>query len=148
MVTTRLLFIPFVLILVHGCSVAPVEPGPVPAPTPTPGGSVTDEAPPSRPILPGRAPPAAESPAVRSVIDICWDHIGAGRWDDAIAAAERGLRIERRSAELYLVLARAYSAMHDNTQAVAFARQGLRYSNRAPATIGEQLRALLDGAAE
>ncbi|TQV71716.1 hypothetical protein FKG94_18865 [Exilibacterium tricleocarpae] len=112
------------------------------APVPEP-----ETPPPSRPILPGQAPPAVESSALRSVIDSCWDHYRAGRWDDAIATAERGLRIERRSAELYLVLARAYSAMDERDQAQAFARQGLRYSDHAPAAVGAQLRSVLGAGA-
>ena len=51
-----------------------------------------------------------------------------GQWRAAIAASERGLRIERRSAALYLVMAQSYLELGAPARAGQFARQGLRYA--------------------
>lgn len=48
-------------------------------------------------------------------------------WWQAIEAAERGLRINRRRHRFYAVLAAAYSGLGNREKASAFAQQGLRY---------------------
>ncbi len=50
-----------------------------------------------------------------------------GEWESAIAMAERGMRIDRRVPELYLILAEGYKGLNDMTRAQQFAQQGLRY---------------------
>lgn len=49
-------------------------------------------------------------------------------YQGAIATAERGLRIERRAADLYLVLAQAYAQLGQGQKADMFAQQGLRFA--------------------
>lgn len=144
MVAMRLLVPVCLALICHGCGTLPAAERPA-APAPAESDRA---APPPVPIVPGRAEPAAESPALRGVIEECWAHIDAARWGEAIVSAERGLRIERRSAELYLVLARAYSAVENFDQARAFARQGLRYGDRAPAAVTRQLHSLLEAVGE
>lgn len=52
----------------------------------------------------------------------------AGQYQSAIATAERGLRIDRRAAGLYLVLAQSYMQLQMPQQAKNFVLQGLRYA--------------------
>lgn len=52
----------------------------------------------------------------------------AGQYQSAIATAERGLRIDRRAASLYLVLAQSYMQLQMPQQAKNFVLQGLRYA--------------------
>jgi Tfp pilus assembly protein PilF len=51
-------------------------------------------------------------------------------WHAAIASAERGLRIDRREAELYLMIAEGYRGLGDDDRSVQFARQGLRHAKQ------------------
>lgn len=53
-------------------------------------------------------------------------------YQSAIASAERGLRINRRSPDLYLVLAQSYLQLGQPERARSFVQQGLRYA--APGT--------------
>ncbi|MGD8175613.1 tetratricopeptide repeat protein [Marinimicrobium sp. ARAG 43.8] len=78
---------------------------------------------------------AAEAPevdttaaAVVSLIDQARLAFEQGDFQGAIASAERGLRIDRREPELYLVLAQSYMTLAQPEQARQFARQGLRFS--------------------
>jgi Flp pilus assembly protein TadD len=49
-------------------------------------------------------------------------------YQGAIATAERGLRIERRAADLYLVLAQSYVQLDQPQKAEMFVQQGLRFA--------------------
>lgn len=49
-------------------------------------------------------------------------------YQGAIATAERGLRIERRAADLYLVLAQSYLQLDQPQKAEMFVQQGLRFA--------------------
>lgn len=64
-------------------------------------------------------------------------------WQAAIATAERGLRIERREPELYLLLALGYQGLAENARAVQFARQGLRYAPDPASRVAGSLNQLL-----
>lgn len=66
--------------------------------------------------------------AVVSLIDQSRLAYEEGNYQGAIAAAERGLRIDRREPELYLVLAQSYLDLSQPEQARQFADQGLRHS--------------------
>lgn len=66
--------------------------------------------------------------AVISLIEqsrLAYEH---GDYNSAIQSAERGLRIDRREPELYLVLAQSYLELARPAQAEQFAQQGLRHS--------------------
>lgn len=53
------------------------------------------------------------------------------QWREAIVIAERGLRVDRREAGFYWLLARAYQGLNELDSAAAFAQQGLRYAPRS-----------------
>ena len=52
------------------------------------------------------------------------------QWREAIVTGERGLRVDRREASFYWLLARAYLGLGEMTEVAEFARQGLRYAQR------------------
>ncbi|WP_341939455.1 tetratricopeptide repeat protein [Marinimicrobium sp. C2-29] len=66
--------------------------------------------------------------AVVSLIDQARLAYERGEYDVAIAVAERGLRIDRREPELYLLLAQSYLHLARPKRAGQFAQQGMRYS--------------------
>ncbi|GAB1258819.1 hypothetical protein NBRC116494_33210 [Aurantivibrio plasticivorans] len=55
--------------------------------------------------------------------------LSGGDSQSAIAFAERGLRIDRRNSELYMVLAKAYTNMDDLNRAAQFAEQAVRFAS-------------------
>ncbi|GAB1262631.1 hypothetical protein NBRC116495_33380 [Aurantivibrio plasticivorans] len=55
--------------------------------------------------------------------------LSGGDSQSAIAFAERGLRIDRRNPELYMVLAKAYTNMDDINRATQFAEQAVRFAS-------------------
>lgn len=69
-----------------------------------------------------------QAAAVVSLIDQARLAYEQGDYMGAVAAAERGLRIDRREPELYLVLAQSYLDLAQAEQARQFAEQGLRHS--------------------
>lgn len=66
--------------------------------------------------------------AVVSLIDQARLAYERGEYDVAIAVAERGLRIDRREPELYLLLAQSYQHLARPDRAGQFAQQGMRYT--------------------
>jgi tetratricopeptide (TPR) repeat protein len=78
----------------------------------------------------------AETNRPQPVVSIATDSLAAmarqqyqsGQYQSAIATAERGLRIDRRAASLYLVLAQSYMQLQMPQQAKNFVLQGLRYA--------------------
>jgi hypothetical protein len=81
---------------------------------------------------PSSAAPAsnkAVSGALGSLVQEAKRAYSNGQYGAAIATAERGLRIDRRTPALYLVMAQSYLAMKQPGQAAQFANQGLRYSS-------------------
>ena len=61
-------------------------------------------------------------------------------YQSAIATAERGLRIDRRSADLYLVLAQSYIQLALPQKAQMFVQQGLRYAPAGSETASSLAR--------
>ncbi len=93
-----------------------------------PGSWPPEELPPvSPPEVTPEAPPLPNS-AVTSLINQSRGHYNSRNYAAAIAAAERGLRIDRRAPELYLVIAQSYVQLGQNAQAEQFVQQGLRYA--------------------
>lgn len=82
----------------------------------------------NRPRTNASLAPKPANPALGSLVSQAQTQFGQGNYQSAIATAERGLRIERRSPELYLVLAKSYLKLGQADQAAQFANQGLRYS--------------------
>lgn len=134
MKSVRLLFIclPVALVLTGCVSTAPYHLPPVEesprseerpaAETPAPA----DEAVPAE-QAPVVAPPQPSS-AVASLTHQARGQYNARNYQVAIATAERGLRIDRRAPELYLILAQSYLQLAMPQQAEQFTQQGLRYA--------------------
>ncbi len=112
-----------IMTLLQACA-APGQRAPVSDPGAESGPSV-EERPSSIPV---RSVPVEDLPAVRGLLQQANSHYSDGDWSAAIAAAERGLRIERRVADFYLVLARSYQQLGELERAREFARQGIRYT--------------------
>lgn len=81
--------------------------------------------------------------AVNSLVQQAKAQYAAKNYAGAIATAERGLRIDRRAAELYLVLAQSYLQQANLQVAQQFVQQGIRYS-QAGSEVAQSLLALRD----
>lgn len=127
--TTRLqrCTLPILLLALSGCTLysppgerAPVETRPQP-------GVVVEDAPP--PVAP-QPPPAVEPNAVHAyggLLGKARTASAGGDYDGAIALLERAQRIDPDSAEIYLELARTYTAQGRTDQARATASRGTLY---------------------
>lgn len=111
----------------------PQEPGALPE-YPDEDPTITE---PQEEVTPPAIPPA--NSAVMSLINQSRAQYNARNYQGAIATAERGLRIDRRAPELYLLLAQSYVQLAMPQQAEQFARQGLRYS-QAGSAVAEGLQ--------
>lgn len=82
------------------------------------------------PVVPQvQAPvPTATSNATASLVAQAKAQYQAKNYQGAIATAERALRIDRRSPDVYLVLAQSYVQLANNQLAMQFVQQGIRYS--------------------
>jgi tetratricopeptide (TPR) repeat protein len=78
--------------------------------------------------LPAVKPPAAVNIATDSLTNLARAQYQARQYQSAIATAERGLRIDRRAASLYLLLAQSYMQLDMPQKAMNFVQQGLRYT--------------------
>jgi tetratricopeptide (TPR) repeat protein len=78
------------------------------------------------PVKPQAAPGTGN--AVASLIAQANSQFQAKNYQAAIATAERGLRIDRRAPELYLVLAKSYVQLANIPLAEQFVQQGIRYA--------------------
>jgi len=128
----RLLFPISLLLLVSACatqtSVQPVINEPENSPVTT---SSEPDYPPNQPAVPAemiRPQPAPVSIATDSLTALARTQYQARQYQSAIATAERGLRIDRRAAGLYLILAQSYMQLELPHQAANFVQQGLRYA--------------------
>jgi tetratricopeptide (TPR) repeat protein len=113
----------------------PVEEKPVVVPPAEPAvvAPPTAVVPKSAPVV---APP---NPAVQSLARQARSQYQARDYQGAIATAERGLRIERRAADLYLVLARSYLQLALPEKAKMFVQQGLRFAPQGSETANSLL---------
>lgn len=105
--------------------------GPAPSYTPPgaalPGTSAASAPVPSAPAQPAVAAPVLNA-AVTSLLGQARSQYQQGNYLEAIATAERGLRIDRRAADLYLVVAQSYVQLDQPHKAKMFVQQGLRYA--------------------
>lgn len=85
--------------------------------------------------------------AVNSLVQQAKAQYNAKNYAGAIATAERGLRIDRRAAELYLILAQSYLQQANKQVAQQFVQQGIRYS-QAGTEVAQSLLALRDKLAQ
>ena len=106
-----------------------VEPVPEQS-TPAETQSLPGYTPPQPTASPPKATPAplTISIAAESLAQLARTQYQAKQYQSAIATAERGLRIERRAASLYLVLAQSYVQLGLPDKAKNFVQQGLRYA--------------------
>lgn len=81
--------------------------------------------PPSAPKV--QVPPPTSN-AVVSLITQARAQYQAKNYQATIAIAERGLRIDRRAPELYLLLAQSYLQLANTPLAKQFVQQGIRYA--------------------
>ena len=84
--------------------------------------------PPVAPRIPAPVVPNASSNATASLVSQARAQYQAKNYQGAVATAERALRIDRRSPEVYLVLAQSYVQLANKQLAMQFAQQGIRYS--------------------
>ncbi len=117
-------------VLLTGCAtqrvVEPVVYEPVAAPVSEPAPIEKPQDILSAPSLP--KPKPAASLATDSLTNIGRSQYQAKQYHAAIATAERGLRIDRRAAPLYLLLAQSYLQLQMPQKAMSFVQQGLRYA--------------------
>lgn len=93
-----------------------------------------DSVPSVAPTSPTPSPVADVNPAAQSLAKQARNMYSLKDYQGAIATAERGLRIDRRAADLYLVLAQSYDALGQTQKAASFVQQGLRYAPAGSAT--------------
>lgn len=101
---------------------------------------------PEEPVISRPQPSTPAAPPVQALSQMLQDsraQVDARNWQGAIVSAERGLRIDRREPELYLLLAKSYWALAELDRARQFARQGLRYINDPSTAIAMDLNDLL-----
>jgi predicted Zn-dependent protease len=79
-------------------------------------------------VVPRPTPGVSLNPAAISLAKQARGQYQAQDYQGAIATAERGLRIERRAPDLYLVLAQSYLQLDQPQKAAMFAQQGLRFA--------------------
>ena len=115
-----------------GCSThtqQPQQPAPV---TSKPTGAIKPNQPavvqPQPGAVPKSVPVVTLNPAAQSLAKQARQQYLAQDYQGAIATAERGLRIERRAADLYLVLAQSYVQLALPAKAKMFVQQGLRFA--------------------
>lgn len=113
----------------------PVEEKPIVVPPVEPAVVVPPAA-----VVPKPAPVVAPpNPAVQSLARQARSQYQARDYEGAIATAERGLRIERRAADLYLVLAQSYLQLALPEKAKMFVQQGLRFAPQGSETASSLL---------
>jgi tetratricopeptide (TPR) repeat protein len=80
------------------------------------------------PVVPVAKPAVVPNLAAESLVKQARTQYYAQDYQGAIVTAERGLRINRQSADLYLVLAQSYLQLALPQKATVFVQQGLRYA--------------------
>ena len=120
-------------VLISGCQSSPKVSNSAPVYSPSPRSAETAQV--TAPAV-TQAPASIEvesqpnEPGPQSVIDEIISEAAAlqrqGRWQEAVAVAEQGLRIDRRQAAFYTLLGESYLALGDRVQAQRFANQASR----------------------
>jgi len=119
------------------------EPAPKPDDIKVPEKPVEPIAPP--PVVPQTQAPAptATSNATASLVSQARAQYQAKNYQAAIATAERALRIDRRSPDVYLILAQSYIQLANSQLAMQFVQQGIRYS-QAGSEVAQSLLQVRD----
>ena len=97
--------------------------------------------------VPAPVVPNASSNATASLVTQARAQYQAKNYQGAVATAERALRIDRRSPEVYLVLAQSYVKLANKQLAMQFAQQGIRYS-QAGTDLAKNLAQIRDSLAK
>lgn len=115
------------VLLLAGCSTTGQSPDSGPAPIEEPG--YTDVTKPETPVQPTPpvAPSAPVTSAAQNLMDKAETATGNGDYEQAIALLERAQRIDADSGEIYLALAKTYTAKGDVGMASAVAERGMLY---------------------
>ena len=128
------LLLPCLLSLVMGgCATATYYPEPSPQSSETRYPQPQPTTPPVE-VVPAPVPEVQQpavvlpSPAIISLTNLGRSQYQARDYQAAIATAERGLRIDRRAADMYLLLAQSYIQLGQPQKAKMFIQQGLRYA--------------------
>jgi len=115
-----------------GCATSTQQPQTPPPVVERPGSVVKPGEPaivqPQPGAVPKPVPSVALNPAAQSLAKQARQQYQSQDYQGAIATAERGLRIERRAADLYLVLAQSYVQLALPEKAKMFVQQGLRFA--------------------
>lgn len=138
----RLLLAGSVLVFI-GCtpySQPPQHPAPAPSKPPVTGPTAPPVVQPQPGAVPRPAPTVSLNPAAISLARQARNQYLAQDYQGAIATAERGLRIERRAADLYLVLAQSYVQLDQPQKAEMFVQQGLRFAPQGSEVASGLLR--------
>lgn len=138
-----------------GCATHSEQQPPAPVIEKSEPSEKTDVKPPEKPVVPVVPPTAVPQTktvapvgnAVASLIVQARNQYGAKNYQAAVAIAERGLRIDRRAPELYLILAQSYVQLANTQLAQQFVQQGIRYS-QAGTDIAQSLLSLRDSLAK
>ena len=131
---------------VHNNTPAPVIENVPPTVTPEPSQPEKPVEPPvaPQPVTPVQPPaPAPSSKAVSSLVNQARAQYNLKNYQAAVATAERALKIDRRSPEVYLILAQSYVQMANNKLAFQFVQQGIRYA-QAGTEMAQSLLQLRD----
>lgn len=119
------------MLVLAGCTTHsnyPSPPQPQPAPKPAAPAPVVTQPQPGA-VAPTPATPAVMiNPAALSLARQGRSQYQAQDYQGAIATAERGLRIDRRAADLYLLLAESYVQLGQPDKARLFIQQGKRFA--------------------
>ena len=94
-------------------------------------------------VMPQTKPAAPIGNAVASLAAQARAQYQAKNYQAAVATAERGLRIDRRAPELYLVLAQSYVQLANVQLAQQFVQQGIRYA-QAGTDVAQNLLKIRD----
>ena len=149
-------FLLFGILLAAGCSTVPSTQHPQQpsqqSPQSGPQSQTSDKAPAAEPASPPSAPVAVrevarkepEPEAVAYLLDQSQSELNRARYVQAQVLAERALRIDRKAARAYLLLAKIHKASGDLVRAKQFARQGLLYVDSG-SSVGRALKQILKG---
>ena len=125
----RLLPLCAAVVFFTGCASAVHQPAPSYTPAPRPAPAAAAPTPAAVAPIAEPAPVAAVlNPAVTSLLNQARGQYQAQNYLGAIATAERALRIDRRAADIYLLLAQSYMQLDQPHKAKMFVQQGLRYA--------------------
>ena len=76
-------------------------------------------------------------PLIERLVTQSYQALDRRNYQVAINTAERGLRVDRKEARFYWVLAQSYKFLQNQQQSIYFAKQGLRYASKKEVIYGQ-----------